>query len=102
MVTVGASSAAEQGCSLLQAWETPGPPSLPRPHLEEQLQAVGEGLAAQVSASDGCNTLLVVGAQLCPTLRVPRLLNLPGSCIHGVSQTKILEQIAISFSKGSS
>ena len=47
MVTVGASSAAEQGCSLLQAWETPGPPSLPRPHLEEQLQVVGEGLAAK-------------------------------------------------------
>ena len=51
MVTVGASSAAAQGCSLLQAWGTPGPPNLPRPHLEEQLQAAGEGLAAQISAS---------------------------------------------------
>ena len=46
MVTVGASSAAAQGCSLLQAWETPASPSLPRPHLEEQLQVAGEGLAA--------------------------------------------------------
>ena len=52
MVTVGASSSAAQGCSLLQAWKTPGHPNLPRPHLEEQLQAAGEGLDAQISASD--------------------------------------------------
>ena len=104
MVTVGASSAAAQGCSLLQAWETPASHSLPRPHLEEQLQVVGEGSAAQISASDGCQTLLVVivVAQLCLTLCVPRVLNFPGSCIRGVSQTKILEQIASSFSRGSS
>ena len=41
-------------------------------------------------------------AQLCPTLRNPMDCSPPGSSVHGVSQERILEWIAISFSMRSS
>ena len=42
-------------------------------------------------------------AQLCPTLSDPMdLMSLPGSSVHGLSQARILEEVAISFSRGSS
>ena len=41
-------------------------------------------------------------AQLCPTLCDPMDCNLPGSSVHGVFQARILEWVAISFSRGSS
>ena len=41
-------------------------------------------------------------AQSCPTLCCPMDCSLPGSSVHGISQTTILEGVAISFSKGSS
>ena len=41
-------------------------------------------------------------AQLCPTLRNPMDCIPPGSSVHGISQERILEWIAISFSRGSS
>ena len=41
-------------------------------------------------------------AQLCPTLCDPVDCSLPGSSIHGILQTRILEWVAISFSRGSS
>ena len=37
-------------------------------------------------------------AQLCPTLRDPMDCSLPGSSIHGISQARILEWVAIAFS----
>ena len=40
-------------------------------------------------------------AQLCPTLCDPMDCSLPGSSIHGIFQTRILEWVAISFSRGS-
>ena len=40
-------------------------------------------------------------AQSCPTLCDPMDYNPPGSSVHGVPQARILEWIAISFSKGS-
>ena len=40
--------------------------------------------------------------QLCPTLCNPRDFSLPGSSVHGIFQAKILEWVAISFSRGSS
>ena len=43
-----------------------------------------------------------VHAQLCPTLCDPMDCNLPGSSVHGIFQARILECIAISFSRGSS
>ena len=41
-------------------------------------------------------------AQLCLTLWDPMFCNLPGSSVHGIFQARMLEQIALSFSKGSS
>ena len=39
---------------------------------------------------------------LCPTLLDPMDCSLPGSSIHGIFQARILEWVAISFSRGSS
>ena len=36
-------------------------------------------------------------AQSCPTLRDPMDYSLPGSSIHGISQAKVLEWVAIAF-----
>ena len=41
-------------------------------------------------------------AQSCPTLCNPEDYSLPGSSVHGIFQARILEWIAISFSRGSS
>ena len=41
-------------------------------------------------------------AWLCPTLCDPMDCSLPGSSIHGTFQARILEWVAISFSRGSS
>ena len=41
-------------------------------------------------------------AQSCPTLCDPMDCSLLGSSVHGILQAKVLEQVAISFSKGSS
>ena len=41
-------------------------------------------------------------AQSCPTLCNPVDYSLPGSSIHGILQARILEWVAISFSRGSS
>ena len=41
-------------------------------------------------------------AQLCPTLCDPMDCSLPGSSIHGILQARILEWVAVSFSRRSS
>ena len=41
-------------------------------------------------------------AQSCPTLFVPMDCSLPGSSLHGILQARVLEWVAISFSRGSS
>ena len=38
----------------------------------------------------------------CPTLCDPMDCSLPGSSVHGILQERILEWVAISFSRGSS
>ena len=40
-------------------------------------------------------------AQSCPTLCHPMDCSLPGSSVHGIFQARILEWVAISFSRGS-
>ena len=40
--------------------------------------------------------------QSCPTLCDPMVCSLPGSSLHGILQARVLEWIAISFSRGSS
>ena len=44
---------------------------------------------------------MCVCAQLCPTLCDPLNCNLPGFSVHGISQARILERVAISSSRGS-
>ena len=46
--------------------------------------------------------LYVLVAQLCPTLCDPINCNLPGSSVHRYLQARILEWVAIPFSRGSS
>ena len=41
-------------------------------------------------------------AQSCPTLCGPMDCSPPGSSVHGILQARILEWVAISFSRGSS
>ena len=41
-------------------------------------------------------------SQLCPTLCNPMDYSLPGSSAHGISQARVLQWVAISFSRGSS
>ena len=41
-------------------------------------------------------------AQSCPTLCDPMDCSLPGSSVHGIFQARVLERVAISFSRGSS
>ena len=43
-----------------------------------------------------------VCAQSCPTLYDPRDYSLPGFSAHGIFQTRVLEWVAISYSRGSS
>ena len=40
--------------------------------------------------------------QLCPTLCDPMGCSLPYSSVHGIFQARVLEWVAISFSRGSS
>ena len=40
--------------------------------------------------------------QLCPTVWDPMDCSLPGSSVHGIFQARVLEWVAISFSRGSS
>ena len=37
--------------------------------------------------------------QLCPTLSDPMDCSLPGSSVHGIFQARVLEWVAIAFSK---
>ena len=41
-------------------------------------------------------------AQLCPTLCDPMDCSLPGSSVHGIPQARLLEWVAVPFSRGSS
>jgi len=49
-----------------------------------------------------CITVTVLVTQSCPTLWDSVDCSLPGSFVHGISQARILEWVAISFSRGSS
>ena len=52
---------------------------------------------------ENCNFLCASAhAQLCPTLCNPMDFNSLGSSVHGVLQARILEWLAISYSRGSS
>ena len=46
--------------------------------------------------------MCVLAAQSCPTLCDPMDRSLPGSALHGILQARVLEWVAVSFSRGSS
>ena len=48
------------------------------------------------------STVLCSVAQSCPALCGPMDCSPPGSSVHGVSQARILEWVAVSYSRGSS
>ena len=52
-----------------------------------------------ISTSD---TWCVIVAQSCPTLSDPVDCSLPSSSVHGILQARILDWVAISFSRGTS
>ena len=54
------------------------------------------------NVGSGTRLKVTVLAQLCPTLWDPMDCSLPGSSVHGISQARILEWVAIPFSRGSS
>ena len=49
-----------------------------------------------------CIYMCVLVAQSCPALCNSMDCNLPGSSVHGIFQARILEQVVISYSRGSS
>ena len=49
-----------------------------------------------------CSLVLMLHAQSCSTLCDPMDCSLSGSSVHGISQARILEWVAISYSGGSS
>ena len=50
----------------------------------------------------GAQCVCVLVAQSCPTLSDPMDYSLPGSSVYGIFQARILEWVAISFSRRSS
>ena len=62
-----------------------------------KLQSMNTSLKAGIDSESESEV-----AQLCPTLCNPMDCSLRGSSIHGILQARILEWVAISFSRGSS
>ena len=60
------------------------------------------GKESWVSIQINSNSLLPEVTQSCPTLCDPMDCSLPHSSVHGIFQARVLEWVAISFSRGSS
>ena len=79
-----------------------------RLYLLEETQKGPSLSSAPVHSEDGCLgfLLLTVGGvllpQSCPTLYAPVDCSPPGSSVNGILQARILEWVAIPFSRGSS
>ena len=71
--------------------------SLPTSSLECCLWEIGPFLACCLKVK-----VTVLVAQPCPTLCNSMNCNLPGSSVYGILQARILEWIAVPFSRGSS
>ena len=73
------------------------------PHRSGKLLQMTQETDKRLNLSDHswyvCSCLV---AQLCRTLVTPWTVAPPGSSVHGISQRRILEWVAISFSRGSS
>ena len=60
------------------------------------------GMLVEPTVSPGCPAFRVLVAQLCPIPSNPIDRSLPGSSVCGILQARILEWVAIPFSRGSS
>ena len=69
--------------------------------MDVDVLTVSQGWAVP-SAVTATWQVLVKVAQSCPTLWDPVDRSPPGSSVHGILQARILEWVAISFSRGSS
>ena len=79
----------------------PSPGDLPDPGIEPGSPALqADALPSEPPGNQGASESEV--AQSCPTLGDPIDWGLPGSSVHEIFQARILEWIAISFSRGSS
>ena len=64
---------------------------------------LGSFLNGKVRSGQQCESpRAAIGAAMCPTLCDPMDCSLPGSPVHGILQARVLEWVAISFSRGSS
>ena len=79
------------------------------PANQDFLMPADTAAATAAKLLQSCPTLVVSKvesesevAQSCPTLCDPMDCSLPGSPVHGIFQARVLEWIAISFSRGSS
>ena len=81
-----------------------GSPTLLHTELCPPHNACVEVPTPDISESDLLGDKLFISevAQSCPTLCDPMDCSLPGSSVHGIFQARILEWIAIPFSRGSS
>ena len=61
------------------------------------LPALSQGWSSSVCV---CVCVCVLVSQLCPTLCDPINCSPPGSSVHGILQARVLERVAIPFSKG--
>ena len=59
-------------------------------------------LVSGVQQSDSIIQTCVLSLQSCPSLCNLKGCSLPGSSVHGILQTGILDRVAISYSRGSS
>ena len=75
---------------------------LPSPGIEFTACAVSPSLLADSFPTEpqGKPKVKVLVAQLCPTLCYPVDCSPPGSSVHGILQARILEWVAIPFSRG--
>ena len=60
------------------------------------------GQRSLVGYSPWCHKVTVKVAQLCATLFDPTDYSPPGYPVHGIFQARVLEWVAVSFSRGSS
>ena len=68
----------------------------------KQLQTGLKAILKSHAYTDTCEVKWSEVAQPCQTLCNPVDYSLPGSSLHGILQAKVLEWVAISFSRGSS
>ena len=95
--TVALQALLSMGFSRQEYWSGllfPSPGDLPNPGIKPAPPTLeGEVLTTELPE--------VEVAQLCPTLCDPMNCSLPDSSVHGILRARILEWVAIPFSKGS-